>query len=269
MKRTMSKSILLLPTCLLLLCILTMPAVGWPPACPSPCEYWNGYECYCHEACCYDSDCGTGIEECLSCNLDTCTCEDDQSKCSGCCKCDYGMCVNDQSKCSGCCKCSGCDCVDEESKCASYECCRDCDCVDPQCDGCGYVGENIWECFHPEGVPNGYPCSTTHCIYLTMLSATCTNKGSSWPCAKSRCNTTLFGFPPGQPEVVKQVHYSQCPGGYVYWVLWFQHWFGCSNCDSDGPYLKACQVGGCAWNPAAGWPLDPEGYRKKCGGCSY
>ena len=128
MKTIMGKLILLLAGCLLLLCILPIPAVAWPPPCPSPCEYWNGYECYCHEACCYDSDCD-GFFECYSCNLDTCTCEDDQSKCSGCCKCDYGMCVDDDDECTGCEDCSGCSCVDNDENCTGCMECENAECI--------------------------------------------------------------------------------------------------------------------------------------------
>src|SRR4030043_2350433 len=64
-----------------------------PPPCPSPCEYWSGSECVCHEACCVDADCGTGVEECLGCN-DECYCEDDDNKCESDECCDYGMCVD-------------------------------------------------------------------------------------------------------------------------------------------------------------------------------
>jgi len=125
MKKIMGKSILLPAGCLLLLCILPIPAVAWPPPCPNPCYYWNGYECYCHEACCIDADC-TG--ECDYCS-DSCVCEDDQSLCAG--ECDYcwaGYCYDDDTKCSGCCECSGGNCVDENSNCGESERCEDCEC---------------------------------------------------------------------------------------------------------------------------------------------
>ena len=171
MKKIMGKSILLLVGSLLLLCILPIPAAAWPPPCPSPCEYWNGYECVCHEECCYDSDCD-GLFECYSCNLDTCTCEDDQSKCSGCCKCDYGM------------------CVDDDSKCGVHECCIDCVCVDPICDNCHMVGHALYECGHTESDVN---CQSDYCIINSFSSASCDYKGPDWPCWKKNVIQHLMG----------------------------------------------------------------------------
>jgi hypothetical protein len=112
-----SKSITFFLVCLLLCGLTTAARACPPPECPN-CYYWNGYECYCHEACCIDADC-TG--ECDYCS-DSCVCEDDQSLCPG--ECDY---------------CWAGYCYDDDSKCASDECCDNGTCVDKctntgQCD---------------------------------------------------------------------------------------------------------------------------------------
>lgn len=115
------KSINVFLTCLLLLSGFAVCAIACPPPpCPNPCEYWTGSFCYCHQACCYDSDCGSGIEECLSCH-ENCYCFDDDSKCPGeCHTCSLGDCEDDDSKCNaanceecvnGSCVDIGCDCT--------------------------------------------------------------------------------------------------------------------------------------------------------------
>ena len=172
-----SKSITFFLVCLLLCGLTTAARACPPPECPN-CYYWNGYECYCHEACCIDADC-TG--ECDYCS-DSCVCEDDQSlcpgecdycwagycydddtKCSGCCGCEDGECVDDQSQCSGCCKCQNCACLDDQSKCAAPKVCAGCECICVGCelksvDFCRLMQSNC-RCYYFTSVPpSPSPC---------------------------------------------------------------------------------------------------------------
>jgi hypothetical protein len=164
----------------------------------------------------------------------------------------------------GCEICVECMCEDDDTLCEPYECCIDGSCIAPMCGGCTYVDDYVWECFHWPWDPDGAPCSTTACILLIMDSATCTNKGPDWPCKKKNCDTDYVY--PFEPEVIKVMHLCPCPGGYVWWEVWFQHWYGCGeSCLTDGPYHKACEELFCSWYPVY---LEPDGYMKKCG-CSY
>jgi len=166
----------------------------------------------------------------------------------------------------GCEICVDCMCQDDDSLCDADECCIDGICWGPICGGCTDVSGTVWECYHPWGAPKGYPCWFTRCIFLWMVSATCTYEGPDWPCKKTNCNTA-YSYPLA-PEVIKIAHDSPCPGGYVSWEVWFWHWYGCGEtCLTDGPYFTACEVPSsfCTWYPL--WQ-ELEGYMKKCG-CSY
>ena len=159
MKEAMSKSIVLVLFCLLLLVSFSSRATACPPACPD-CYYWDDCERECvwactgEETCCGGSCCGN---EC--CN-DVC-CGEDQDCCGGEC-CDPDDCCGDD-----CCG-PGYECVDDECKKIGY--CSPmytltpsggCTCFEGSCGGA--ITETFnWSCkTYGTGCPSGTNCEQT------------------------------------------------------------------------------------------------------------
>ena len=208
----------------------------------------NGTCCPTGQACCNEICCAAGQNCC-----NDLTCYDPSTQ--QCCGDGVGtICGINQICCDG-------DC------CEDWQCCIDGECVDPICGNCHYINENVWECFHWESAPNGTPCLIYQCIENIFNTATCDYIGTDPRCAP-HCDTTyLF---PWAPEWVQIVHNSPCSGGIVYFLPWFQFWFGCDECITPGPINLACvEAYPCFYNPIPGSYLPrPEG-SKQCGGCAY
>ena len=261
------KSILLLLVCFLLFG-LTMPAIACPPPDCGSCCHWvstgpgpsDGY-CELDAEC---GDCRGCYNPCYSCV--SCYCERDCSPTQSCCT-DSGdyCCESDESCCQGNC-CEGCEscvdgnCEDDDDNCDPDECCIDGNCIDPKCEDCDPVSDAIIECGHFSHSLEGSPCATTWCIIVELESATCDYKGLLWPCSKARCNTTLSM----DPEAILYSISQACPGGTLHWVFWYQFWYGCTDCMTEGPRAKACETDVCS-----GVPISTEyrGFKKICGGC--
>lgn len=233
-------------SCLLLLSFRELARACPPPPCPE-CYYWSGTECVCHEACCEDEDCGTGIEECLSCNLDSCTCEDDDSKCTGECHngCSLGMCVDDDSKCDPC------------------ECCIEGDCIGPMCDNChSGITDTVYECGHVEESTH---CLSSYCIKNVLETAGCDFRGDFWPCNKRNCDAA----PDGTLHGIEQTTYNlvdPCPTGGepVVTHYWLTYYYGCGSECWGSNWAKACEIPTCDTSD----PRDDPSYlgqKYKCG----
>jgi len=223
------KIIIYFVTYMLLLSCFAVSVIACPPPDCGDCAYWNGEICYCHQPCCWDSDC-TG--ECDVCN-DSCVCEDKDSLCTGECHngCSDGECVDDDSKCnaSNCMKCENGSCVSKCTDnefccngkcCPNYKCCVDGECIKDHCTpmfeleesgecGCytfeceGSITETFrWYCaegYYGDGdCPEGTECVQTGTIYcFTTRTRYCIGE-----CLTSglECELSAYEYGPKAPR---------------------------------------------------------------------
>jgi len=240
----------------LLLSCLAVPVLACCPPPQPPCYrcedgvwVWN---CSSGQNCCGGTCYNPATQKCCT-DPSPYLCSSDQTCCKGNC-CNTSLCYDCNSTTGEC-----------EYRCKNRQCCINGNCVDPMCDNCHTLNETLWECSHWEDDPDGAPCSTIECILNLMYTASCSYKGSDWPCDKSRCDTLTVS--PWEPEQIQIIHVSPCPGGIVFWEDWkeMEIYWGCATCILH-LYQKACETNNCFFNPFQNYE---RGSRNECGTCGY
>jgi len=150
MKKRMSRAIVLVLFCLLIMLGLSSRSTATPPPCPD-CEYWSFIE----ERCIPYGDCWGGCTNCKTCVDCWCRCLAEccfDAHCSGCCKCSGCQCVDDTPSCfGGCYACIGCGCIyqcdpDNCQICVDNVCENRCTQDPASCDECDGVGNCVSAC---------------------------------------------------------------------------------------------------------------------------